>query len=82
MASQQAQLQWRGKIGSLEGVSTFVPAQGSIKYVIDDLTTGIKSGLSYSGARTIHELQANAEFIKQTTSGAFESSTHIFARNR
>lgn len=80
MASLQAQLNWRGKASSLEGVSTRVPITGPVESIIEDLVTGIRSGLSYSGARSINELQAVAEFIKQSSAGALESGTHIFER--
>ena len=48
--------------------------------ILDDLTRGIRSGLSYSGARTIPELQAKAQFVQQTASGQTESATHILNR--
>jgi len=37
---------------------------------------GLRSGLSYGGARTISELQRNAEFVQITPAGARESSHH------
>ena len=77
MASREAQKAWRGKVGSVEGVATTVPLRGSVGDVLHDLEWGIRSGLSYTGARTISELQATATFVKQTSSGAMESSTHI-----
>jgi len=81
MASKEAQTEWRGKYSSFEGVSSRVPYQGKMGPIIQDLTRGIRSGLSYSGARSIEELQAKAEFIIQTTSGLSESHTHILTRN-
>ncbi len=80
MASKEAQHNWRGKHSSNEGISTTVPAKGSVRSVLEDLENGIRSGLSYSGARTITELQVNAEFIVQTASGQTESGTHILDR--
>jgi len=65
----------------LEGVASRVPYQGKVGVIINDLVRGIRSGLSYSGARSIEELQAKAEFIVQTTSGLSESHTHILTRN-
>jgi len=44
---------------------------------LEDLARGIRSGFSYSGARTISELQAKARFVRQTSSGQTESGTHI-----
>ena len=80
MASLEAQVDWRGKARSLEGVSTTIPYKGSIKDVLNNLEQNIKSGLSYSGARTIRELQAKARFIHQSPAGQIESSTHILLK--
>ena len=77
MASKDAQIQWRGKTSSLEGIATTVPCKGPVAGVLTELERGIRSGLSYSGARSIKELQAKAQFIRQTASGQLESSTHI-----
>ena len=80
MASKEAQIEWRGKYSSFEGVATRVPYRGSAKLILEDLERGIRSGLSYSGARTITELQAKAQFVRQTASGLSESRTHILSR--
>ena len=80
MASRAAQMAWRGRTSSLEGISTFVPFKGKVKYVVDDLVNGIRSGLSYTGSRSIEEFQARAVFIQQTQAGQSESSTHILKR--
>ena len=77
MASKDAQVEWRGRTASLEGVATTVPCKGPVDDVLEDLTRGIRSGLSYSGCRTIGELQTKARFIRQTNSSQIESGTHI-----
>ena len=77
MASKDAQVEWRGRTASLEGIATTVPCKGSVRDILLELERGIRSGLSYSGARTITELQAKARFIRQTSSGQTESGTHI-----
>ena len=77
MASKDAQIEWRGHTSSLEGVSSMVPVKGEVRDILHDLERGIGSGLSYSGARDIFDLQGRASFIIQTSSGAIESSTHI-----
>ena len=77
MASKDAQVEWRGRTASLEGVATTVACKGPVADVLEDLARGIRSGLSYSGARTIRELQAKARFVRQTSSGQTESGTHI-----
>ena len=79
MASQEAQFDWRGRASSLEGVSATVPYKGSADLILNNLVQGLRSGMSYSGARTLKELQHRAQFIKQTSAGATESGTHILA---
>jgi IMP dehydrogenase len=81
MASKEAQINWKGNYSSYEGVSTRVPFRGSVKDILSDLERGIRSGLSYSGARTIPELASKAEFIAQTTAGLSESRTHILSKS-
>ena len=80
MASKEAQKDWRGTYSSNEGVSTTVPYKGPVAEVLEDLENGIRSGLSYSGSRTIYGMQFKAQFVKQTNAGQVESSTHILRR--
>ena len=80
MASKEAQIGWRGKYSSFEGVATTVPYRGGVKYVLADLERGIRSGFSYSGARNMKELHSKAKFIFQTALGLSESKTHITER--
>lgn len=80
MASKEAQVDWRGKYASAEGISARVPYRGSVRKIIENLDRGIRSGLSYSGCRTVTELQARADFTLQTAAGMGESRTHILNR--
>ena len=81
MASKEAQMDWRGRYSSFEGVASRVPYRGPVSDILQDLERGIRSGFSYSGARTILELHAKAQFITQTSSGLSESKTHIMGRS-
>ena len=81
MASKEAQVEWRGKYSSFEGVATRVPHRGSVGVILADLEKGIRSGFSYTGARNLRELQTKAQFVAQTTSGLSESRTHINTRS-
>jgi IMP dehydrogenase len=81
MASKEAQIQWKGAYSSNEGISAMIPHKGTLKYVLNDLKNGIASGLSYSGARNILELQNKAQFIRQTVSSRFEGVPHITGKN-
>ena len=81
MASTDAQNDWRGRVSSIEGVATTVPFAGPVRRVLKDLEAGLRSGMSYTGARTIQELQTKAQFIRQTHAGQSESRAHIREKN-
>ena len=80
MASREAQIDWRGSVGSLEGIATTIPYKGPVGKILADLTQGIRSGFSYSGARNMIEFHAKAKFIEQTSASQIESSTHILRK--
>ena len=77
MASKDAQIDWRGHTASIEGVSSTVPLKGQVADVITEIMTGVRSGMSYSGVKTLKELSFKSRFIRQTSAGSVESSTHI-----
>ncbi len=56
-----------------EGVDFWAPVSGSAKAMIDQILGGIRSGLTYGGARNIKELQRKAEFVEVTASYVQES---------
>jgi len=80
MASKEAQIKWRGKYSSFEGVSSQVPFRGSVVDILKDVERGIRSGFSYSGATSLAELRSKAKFVRQTSAGLGESRTHIATR--
>ncbi len=59
-----------------EGVEAMVSYKGSVVEIVRQLAGGLRSGLSYCGAKTIPEMQKNAEFIKMTSAGYIESQPH------
>lgn len=59
-----------------EGVEAMVSYKGSVVDIIRQLVGGLRSGLSYCGAKTIVEMQKNAKFIKITSAGYVESLPH------
>jgi len=59
-----------------EGVEAMVSYKGSVVEIIRQLVGGLRSGLSYCGAKTIDEMQRNAEFVRITTAGYIESQPH------
>jgi IMP dehydrogenase len=77
MASKDAQMNWRNRSSTPEGVASYIPYKGSVTDILQDLKGGIQSGFSYTGARTIAQLQHKAEWARQTSAGTVESGTHI-----
>ncbi|MHB1812346.1 MAG: IMP dehydrogenase [Thermoplasmataceae archaeon] len=69
-----------GKIGAnkfvAEGVEGAVPYRGRVDEVLFQLMGGLKSGMGYVGAKTVHELREKGQFIKITSSGLRESHPH------
>ncbi|MBI4906313.1 MAG: guanosine monophosphate reductase [Acidobacteria bacterium] len=61
---------------NVEGEEALVPYKGSVKRVVSGLLDGVRSGFSYGGAASIHELQAHAEFVEITAHGFAESLPH------
>jgi IMP dehydrogenase len=81
MASRSAQAAWRNKKpASSEGLATEVKYKGSTHDLISEIQGHIKSGLSYSGARTVEELVDVSRYIVQTTAGQREAHPHIHSK--
>ena len=80
MASKEAQVEWRGKYSSFEGVSSTIPYRGKVKNVLGDLERGVRSGFSYSGARSLKEMRSKAIWVRQSVASLGESRTHITTR--
>jgi len=76
MASKEAQLNWRGKVSVVEGESSIVAYKGPMSATVADLLEGVRSGVSYSGAATIRELQSKARFVSVTSQGVRENVPH------
>ena len=60
-----------------EGVSGFVEEKGPVSGVLKRLVGGLRSGMSYVGARNLDELREDAIFIKVSSQTHIESGTRI-----
>jgi IMP dehydrogenase len=70
-----------GKMGvAAEGESIEIKAKGSVKEVISELEGGIRSGLTYSGASDLYDLQNKAVFLEISHHGWVESTPHAITR--
>lgn len=70
----------RGESNNVEGESTIIPYKGSVKRIITDITDGLRSSMSYLGARNISEFQIKSEFTEITNAGFIESTAHLIKK--
>jgi IMP dehydrogenase len=59
-----------------EGIEGMVPYKGSVVSIVQMVVGGLKSGMGYTGCRTIEDLQKNARFIRISAAGLKESHVH------
>lgn len=59
-----------------EGIEGRVPYRGPLSENIHQLIGGLRSGMGYTGCKTITELQQKGEFIRITNAGLRESHVH------
>jgi IMP dehydrogenase len=75
-ASENFQMEFYGSLKAktvAEGIDFWGPVSGSVEELLANLLGGIRSGMTYGGARNLKELQRKAEFIQVTNSYIFES---------
>jgi IMP dehydrogenase len=59
-----------------EGIEGRVPLRGPLKFVLQQLVGGLKSGMGYVGARTLEELRRKAKMVRISPQGLRESHVH------
>jgi len=59
-----------------EGIEGRVPFRGNLSDNVHQLIGGLRSGMGYTGCRTIKELQERGEFVRITNAGLRESHVH------
>jgi IMP dehydrogenase len=78
MASYDAMIDIGREDTTPEGFSALVECKGPVKDIMKDLVGGVKSGLSYAGAKNIEELQETAEYVVVSPATIVENSPHLF----
>jgi IMP dehydrogenase len=59
-----------------EGVEAAVPYRGAVRELLAQLVGGLQSGMSYTNAHSVDELQEKAVFVRMTSVGLKESHPH------
>jgi IMP dehydrogenase len=60
-----------------EGVKALVPAKGSALDIVNDLTKGLKSGMSYCNAFSVSDINVKSKWGIRTMSGLNDGKPHI-----
>lgn len=80
-ASEDFQVEFYGNLRDktvAEGIDFWAPVSGPAGNVINKILGGLRSGLTYGGARSIKELQRKAEFVRVAPAYMGESLTRAF----
>lgn len=59
-----------------EGIEGRLPYKGPLADTLYQLVGGIRSGMGYCGAKDLHHLRENAQFVRMTGAGLRESHPH------
>ena len=59
-----------------EGIEGRVPFRGPLSENVHQLMGGLRSGMGYTGCKTINDLQENGQFMRITNAGLRESHVH------
>lgn len=59
-----------------EGIEARIAYKGTLEEMVTQLVGGLRSGMGYTGCKTIKELQTNAKFVRITSAGLRESHVH------
>ena len=70
----------RGETKNVEGYSTTIPYKGKVKRIIDDIMDGVRSSMSYVGAKDILDYQSKCEFVSVTSNGVSEAKPHLLTK--
>jgi len=74
-ASLETKMSHGQEARNIEGESTVIPYKGEVKYIIESLLDGVRSSLSYAGARRLKEF--NPEWMQVTSAGQTEAKPHL-----
>ena len=76
MASREAQEDGRGAVSGVEGISTRVPFVGSVNNIINDLSAGLRSALSYTGVDNLFDFHTESVYNRVSSNSLNETKPH------
>jgi len=79
-ASESAKMDRNENTDNIEGNSKIVAYKGKVERIIKAITDGLKSSMSYVGARTLDEFRAKVDFVRVTSAGQIEAQPHLLLK--
>jgi len=76
MASENAQIDFKGKISVVEGIATEIAYKGTVVNTLAEIRGGLSSGCSYSGVQYITDLKYNSQYVKISANSVKENHPH------
>ncbi len=76
-ASYVAKSEHTAKPSNIEGNSKLVPYRGTCIRIMEEVQNGLKSSMSYVGARNLQDFQARASFVLVTPNGTREATPYL-----
>jgi IMP dehydrogenase len=60
-----------------EGIQVEIPTKPPVEQLLSQFSGGLRSAMSYTGARNLKEYKEKAKLVRLTNPGLSESDTHI-----
>lgn len=79
-ASQSAKIDRGEDDNNIEGNSKQIPYKGKVERIINSIQDGLRSAMSYVGAKTLKEFRENVRFVKVTNAGQMEAQPHLLQK--
>lgn len=77
LASATTKLKYSGAAQHVEGASKMIECKGPIRNIVGDIIDGLKSSMSYVGAKNLEEFRTQSKFIRITPAGVAEGHPHL-----
>jgi IMP dehydrogenase len=66
-----------GEFRAAEGKDVMVDAKGSVEYIVNELVGGLRSAMTYAGAKDLATFRQKAQFVLVSHSTRLENDAHI-----
>lgn len=79
-ASQESKIDRNESDENIEGQSKMIVYKGKVKRIIHAIEDGVRSSMSYVGAKDLDEFRAKVDFVRVTLAGQVEAQPHLMLK--